>query len=223
MSGRSFAVRTAGVPPALEQLCSPSLAAGSAGHEKRLSLTPPLSLSSKQFRVCGLAGRDETSLIQEGNQSTPVAVAVPWSSSPAHRASAQLHNTLRDALACVVRVLSKKRSVHARSLSLFCCCCVLAAQCIWVRVLLPWFLLLFLFCCEVRVLVFVYFMLFARDRELRSPAFAKRAPSHATRHAHFRGPYNTPKNECSNKTTTPLARRRTRNARKTPQVFPRKN
>jgi hypothetical protein len=115
--------------------------------------------------------------------------------SPAHRASAQLHNTLRDALACVVRVLSKN-GLCMRALSLFCCCCVLAAQCICVGWRAPpSFLCCFLFCCEVRVhcvALLVYFTLFACDHELlRSPAFAKRAPSTATSDVHFRGSHST--------------------------------
>jgi hypothetical protein len=62
-------------------------------------------------------------------------------------------------------VCCQKRSVHALSLSLsfFAVLCAGSA----------------LFCCEVRVLVFVCFMLLACDHELlRSPAFAKRAPTH---------------------------------------------
>lgn len=72
----------------------------------------------------GLAGRDETSQVQSWRESTPVAVP-PFVASASRSvlcswADARCAGMCR---ACVV----KKRSVHARSLSL-CCCCVLAAR-----------------------------------------------------------------------------------------------
>jgi hypothetical protein len=150
MSSRSFAVRT-GVPSCLQLLSTPSLAAGSAGHETDF-LSHPLSSRQSQILEClesaRARGTDETSQVQKWERASTASTP---RSSPAHRASAQLHNTLRDALACVVRVLSKN-GLCMRALSRSLLCCVLAAQCIWVGVGASFvgFLDVLVLFCEVR-------------------------------------------------------------------------
>jgi hypothetical protein len=103
--------------------------AGSAGH-KREFLSHQGALSEPDFRVRGFAGQ-----LRHSSRKVVAACRLavrpwpwPWPSSPAHPATCCAAEPTRDALACVVRVLSKTVCACALSLSFFAVLCAGSAR-----------------------------------------------------------------------------------------------